>query len=118
MYDPSGRQCSIALLVGTVWGEVHGRRGKGCANARRHRFLAHEAQLCSRADVACRRVPDGLSDVCVGRAGGPSQHFQHEFVATGRVRTAVTGLIDASKFRIADRAQNCWSRMTIARKRG
>jgi hypothetical protein len=36
--------------------------------------------------------PMVFDDVCLGRTGGASQRFQHEFVAAGRIGTTAIGL--------------------------
>lgn len=48
------------------------------ADAGRFGIRSLEAQLRGRAHVASRRVPDGVADVCVGRAGGAPQYLQYE----------------------------------------
>src|SRR5439155_15213601 len=70
---------------GSVWSEADGGSRKGCADTQRSWLQPSEAQLRRWTDASGRRLSDGISDVCLGRNRGPSQHLQYEHVVVGRI---------------------------------
>ena len=91
----------VLMAFGNLRGGGEHRIDRGLAEVHRRTVVERRGQV--ELHAARGRVPDGIADVCVGRQRRPSQHLQHEFLAHGRLGTAVARLMNAHRA-----TELCW----------